>query len=111
MVLEVFGAVMAYHHAAAAAVVASDVVRAERTARFCGRFSIPGRDGGIGRRSGLKIRGPERVVGVQVPLSAPINICFYDFTVLAAVTLLPVDRTWRCIRGSTARAKWYNHIV
>ena len=28
-------------------------------------------DGEIGRRSGLKIRGPERVVGVQVPLRAP----------------------------------------
>ena len=45
-------------------------------ARKCGLPSsggehIPGRDGGTGRRSGLKIRGPERVVGVRVPLSAP----------------------------------------
>ena len=31
----------------------------------------PGRDGETGRRSGLKIRRPERVVGVQVPLPAP----------------------------------------
>ena len=31
----------------------------------------PGPDGEIGRRSGLKIRGPERAVGVQVPLRAP----------------------------------------
>ena len=30
-----------------------------------------GRDGETGRRSGLKIRRPERVVGVQVPLPAP----------------------------------------
>ena len=30
-----------------------------------------GPDGEIGRRSGLKIRGPERAVGVQVPLRAP----------------------------------------
>jgi hypothetical protein len=30
------------------------------------------RDGETGRRSGLKIRRPERVVGVQVPLPAPI---------------------------------------
>ena len=34
----------------------------------------PRRDGEIGRRSGLKIRGPERVVGVRVPLSAPFNL-------------------------------------
>lgn len=30
-----------------------------------------GPDGEIGRRSGLKIRGPERAVGVQVSLRAP----------------------------------------
>ncbi len=47
------------------------------------RFSIPWiawltmglapcRDGGTGRRSGLKIRSLERGVGVRVPLSAPI---------------------------------------
>ena len=39
----------------------------------CGQESRPceSRDGGTGRRSGLKIRGPETVVGVRVPLSAP----------------------------------------
>ncbi len=32
---------------------------------------FPCRDGETGRRSGLKIRRPERVVGVRVPLPAP----------------------------------------
>jgi hypothetical protein len=32
-----------------------------------------GPDGEIGRRSGLKIRGPETAVGVQVSLRAPEN--------------------------------------
>jgi hypothetical protein len=33
----------------------------------------PGRDGEIGRRSGLKIRRSERTVGVRFPLPAPLN--------------------------------------
>ena len=36
-------------------------------------FLLLGRDGGTGRRSGLKIRRPERVVGVRVPLPAPLG--------------------------------------
>src|SRR5205807_3820373 len=34
-------------------------------------MSDKGRDGGTGRRSGLKIRSLEKGVGVRVPLSAP----------------------------------------
>jgi hypothetical protein len=36
-----------------------------------------GPDGEIGRRSGLKIRGPETAVGVQVSLRAPICTARY----------------------------------
>ena len=51
-----------------------DTISSSRTLSDCHHIDCPiGRDGEIGRRSGLKIRRPERVVGVQVPLPAPSN--------------------------------------
>ena len=52
-----------------------------------------GRDGGTGRRSGLKIRKPERVVGVRVPLSAP--------TTARTFVLIDVAPHQKC-RGNTS---------
>jgi hypothetical protein len=55
----------------------SDIIPAvplvQRVVPHSAVVSSQGRDGETGRRSGLKIRRPERVVGVQVPLPAPLT--------------------------------------
>ena len=48
------------------------------------------RDGEIGRRSGLKIRRPERVVGVQVPLPAPAKPRPPDGVSIILVRKIPI---------------------
>src|SRR6516165_6615265 len=52
-----------------------------------------GRDGETGRRSGLKIRRPERVVGVRFPLPAPSN------TLPEAGLSISLNFLWRAVRS------------
>ena len=49
-------------------------------------------DGEIGRRSGLKIRGPETAVGVQVPLRAPNCMAIRDESSFGSESLGKVAR-------------------
>ena len=63
----------------------------------CSVLLLLSRDGGTGRRSGLKIRSSERSVGVRVPLSAPIKVFIINYLLSITVffsTALGLHYLW-----------------